>query len=326
MRTFTCQPFFEPTTEALRFLPEGPRVLQNFGGGKPLLGWVAIQHSADIARGSLNILDLETRTNQTFDLPGSPGFFAESTREGLVVVGIDRRFVLLNLANGEVSETDISVTDDKRVRINDGIPIPGGLLFGTKHVVESNEKAAALYRFDCATRQVIELVGKQLCSNGKFFKAAGDGPTIIDIDSDPKTITKYRFNRSFTEPVESSLVAPPNSMEAFPDGLRQSADGSSIIVAFYDTRAIDKGVAREIQLSDGIVLSEWRVPGSPRVTCPEFVELDGRVCLIFTTATEGMDEETRALASGAGTFFYAETPFDTLPLSPPLIPIEAFLL
>ena len=325
MRTFTCQPFFKPTTEALRFLPEGPRVLQNFGGGKPLLGWVAIQHSADIARGSLNILDLETRTNQTFDLPGSPGFFAESTREGLVVVGIDRRLVLLNLVNGEVSETDISVTDDERVLINDGIPIPGGLLFGTKHV-ESNEKVAALYRFDCATRQVIELVDKQLCSNGKFFKAGGDGPTIIDIDSDPKTITKYRFNRGFTEPVESSLVVPPNSMEAFPDGLRQSADESSIIVAFYDTRTIDKGFAREIQLSDGMVLSEWEIFGSPRVTCPEFVELDGKVCLIFTTAAEGMDEETRALAPGAGTFFYAETPFDTLPSSPPLIPIEAFLL
>ncbi len=324
MRTYTCRPFFDPQSEALRFLPEGPRVLQNLGGDRPLLGWVAIQHGADIPRGSLNLLDLETRENQTFDLPGSPGFLAETTREGLIVVGIDRRLVLLNLKTGDVSETGIHVTDDERVLINDGIPIPGGLLFGTKHV-EFNQTVAALYRFDCETRDVIELVDKQICSNGKFFQPGPDGPTIIDIDSDPKTITRYRFDRDFTKPVESSLVVPPDSMEAFPDGLRHTADGSSIVVAFYDPRAIDKGLAQEIRLSDGAILTEWTVPGSPRVTCPEFVKLDGKVCLIFTTAVEGMDEQTRTQAPAAGTLFYAETPFEAMPEPPPLMPVEAFL-
>ena len=324
MRTYTSRPFFDPQTEALRFLPEGPRVLQNFGGDHPLLGWIAIQHGADIPRGSLNVLDLETRDNKTFDLPGSPGFFAETTREGLVVVGIDRRLVLLNLKTGDVSETGIHVTEDERVLINDGIPIPGGLLFGTKHV-EFNQTVAALYRFDCETRDVIELVDKQICSNGKFFQPGEDGPTIIDIDSDPKTITRYRFDRDFTKPVESSLVVPPDSMEAFPDGLRHTADGSSIVVAFYDPRAIDKGLAQEIRLSDGAILTEWTVPGSPRVTCPEFVKLDGKVCLIFTTAVEGMDEQTRTQAPAAGTLFYAETPFEAMPEPPPLMPVEAFL-
>ena len=324
MRTYTCRPLFAPQTEALRFLPEGPRVLQNFGGGRPLLGWVAIQHGADDPRGSLNILDLETRENQTIDLPGSPGFLAETTREGVVVVGIDRRLVLLDLTTGEVSETAITATNDERVLINDGIPIPGGLLFGTKHV-EFNQTIAALYRYDCETRQVIELVDKQICSNGKFFQPGPDGPTIIDVDSDPKTITRYRFDRDFTRPIESSLLVPPDSMEAVPDGLRHNNDGSSIVVAFYDQRAIDKGLAQEFRLSDGQVLSEWIVPGSPRVTCPEFVEMEGKVCVVFTTAVEGMDDEARALAPAAGTLFYAETPFDTLPEPPPLVPVEAFL-
>ena len=324
MRSYTCRPLFDPQTEALRFLPEGPRVLQNFGGGRPLLGWVAIQHGADVPRGSLNVLDLKTRENQTFDLPGSPGFLAETTREGVVVVGIDRRLVLLDLTTGEVSETGISATNDERVLINDGIPIPGGLLFGTKHV-EFNQTIAALYRYDCESRQMIELVDKQMCSNGKFFRPGEDGPTIIDIDSNPKTITRYRFDRDFTKSIESSLVVPPDSMEAFPDGLRHTADGSSIVVAFYDSRAIDKGLAQEFRLSDGEVLSEWIVPGSPRVTCPEFVELDGKVCVIFTTAVEGMDDEARALAPAAGRLFYAETPFDVMPEPPPLVPVEAFL-
>ena len=323
MRTFTCRPLFDPATEALRFLPEGPRALQNFGGGRPLLGWIAIQHGADALHGSFNILDLETRQNETFDLPGRPGFFAETTRQGLVVVGIDRRFALLDLASGEVAETGVNVTDDRRVLINDGIPIPGGLLFGTKHV-EFTQTVASLYRFDCGTRQVIELVDKQICSNGKCFQPAEDGPIVIDIDSDPKTITRYRFNRDFTAPVESSLLVPTDSMEAFPDGLRPAADGSSIVVAFYDPRAVDHGMAREIRLADGAVLSEWKIPGSPRVTCPEFVAWEGKVRLLFTTAVEGMDTATRALAPAAGTLFVAETPFDALPEPPPLLPIEAF--
>ena len=141
-------------------------------------------------------------------MPGSPGFLAETTREGVVVVGIDRRLVLLDLTTGEVSETAITATNDERVLINDGIPIPGGLLFGTKHV-EFNQTIAALYRYDCETRQVIELVDKQICSNGKFFQPGPDGPTIIDVDSDPKTITRYRFDRDFTRPIESSLLVPP---------------------------------------------------------------------------------------------------------------------
>ena len=98
-------------------------------------------------------------------------------------------------------------------------------------------------------------------------------------------------------------------MQAFPDGLRQSADGLSIVVAFYDTRAVDMGLAQEIRLLDGKVLSEWIVPGSPRVTCPEFVELDGKVCLIFTTAVEGMDDETRSIAPNSGTLFLRRNPF-----------------
>ena len=66
-------------------------------------------------------------------------------------------------------------------------------------------------------------------------------------------------------------------MEAVPDGLRHNNDGSSIVVAFYDQRAIDKGLAQEFRLSDGQVLSEWIVPARRAWTCPEFVEMEGKV-------------------------------------------------
>ena len=324
MREYTCRPFYEPESEELKFLPEGPRVLQNFGDAEPLLGWVAIQYGVDKLHGSFNLLNLETRANRTFELPGRPGFFAETLHSGTVVVGIERRFVLLNLETGRVEETGIDVTGDERVAINDGIPIPGGLLFGTKHL-EFTQEIAALYRYDCESRRITQLVGKQICSNGKFFQNGLEGPTVIDIDSPPKTISRYLFDRGFKKVLRHSLVAPPESLPAEPDGMRPGPDGSSIVVAFYNGRRVDTGVAREIRLSDGAVLAEWKFPGSPRVTCPEFVELDGKVCLIFTTADEGMDAATRAISPAAGTLFRGETPFESMPEPPPLVPLESFL-
>jgi sugar lactone lactonase YvrE len=116
------------------------------------------------------------------------------------------------------------------------------------------------------------------------------------------------------------LVLPPADLHAFPDGLRPSPSHESIIVAFYDAAPVDTGTAKEIRIADGAILNEWLLPGSPRVTCPEFVRIDGKVKLIFTTADEGMPAEARALAPEAGTIFLGETPFDALPEPPPLFP------
>ena len=71
---FVAKPLFEPSQDELRFLPEGPRRLR----GTDSLGWVAIQHGADLAIGSLNVLDLATGANRSIPLPGRPGFFAET--------------------------------------------------------------------------------------------------------------------------------------------------------------------------------------------------------------------------------------------------------
>ena len=119
--------------------------------------------------------------------------------------------------------------------------------------------------------------------------------------------------------LDERLVVDPDALPAIPDGLRASPDGNSIVVAYYNPGAADAGLAQEIRLADGAVLTEWSIPGSPRVTCPEFVWLDGRVQLIFTTATEGMPPEVRAIAPEAGSLFCAETGFDAMPPDPPLV-------
>jgi sugar lactone lactonase YvrE len=145
---------------------------------------------------------------------------------------------------------------------------------------------------------VRELRGGQTCSNGKYLH---DG-ILVDIDSQPKTITEYRYDGAL-HPLR--LIAPPESLPAVPDGLRPMPGGKSVIVAYYNPAHVSDGIAQEIRLSDGEVLTEFVIPGSPRVTCPEVWELDGATCVFFTTAIEGMPEETRAIAPEAGTIFVA---------------------
>jgi sugar lactone lactonase YvrE len=290
-RRVEARPFFRPDLEEQRHLPECPRVI----GGSLL--WISIQYAADRPRGGINVLDLASRENVHHALPGRPGFFVETGEPGELLVGLERRLVLYDLNRRAVTQTLAHIPEDPRVIINDGIAIPGGAIFGTKHLGFS-EPVAALYHYDHATRQVRELLGGQTCSNGKYLH---DG-LLVDIDSKPKTITEYRYDGALHEP---RLIAQPEALPALPDGLRPMPGGQSAIVAYYNPGHVADGVAQEIRLSDGEVLTEFVLPGSPRVTCPEVWELDGATCVFFTTATEGMPPETRAIAPEAGTIFVA---------------------
>jgi sugar lactone lactonase YvrE len=324
---YTAELFYTPASEELRHLPEGPRVLNNSGiGTSPmLLGWVAIVHKPGGPEGSFNILDCETLENRTFVLPGRPGFFAETKTPGVVVLGVDRRLVLLNHQTGEVTETGLEIPfDDERVIINDGMAVPGGLLFGTKHL-EFNLPIAALYFYDSSAREIREVVPGQYCSNGKYYFAGEDGAIhLIDTDSIPRTLKHYIFSGpDLRFRASERLLIDPEALPSIPDGLRHDASGQSLVIAFFNTELVADGLAQQRSIKDGGALeAEWRIPGSPRVTCPEFLPWrDGSVKVLFTSATEGMTPEHRQLAPNAGCFFLADTPFDRLPAPPPLVDI-----
>ena len=282
------------------------------------MGWVAIQHGADVLTGSLNVLDLATGKNTSMPLPGRPGFFVETTEAGIVLVGIERRLITCDRRTGEVKETGITVSDDPRVVINDGLAVEGGVLFGTKHLGFS-EPIAALYFFESATRQVHQVLGGQTCSNGKVLMRDSEGATLIDIDSQPKTITRYRVDARLKRVLSQSLLADPESLPGFPDGMRPAPDGKSVIVAFFNPGHVAEGLAQQLCLESGAVLGEWIIPGSPRVTCPELIHWNGKVMIVFTTAVEGMPAGTRAIAPGAGCMYIAETAFSVAPVAPPLL-------
>lgn len=263
-----------------------------------MLAWVAIQHGVGAPSGSLNLLDLDTLQNRTCPLPGRPGFFAETADPNILIVGMERRLVHFDIAAGEILATLAQIPEDPRVIINDGIAVPDGVVFGTKHLA-FNQPIAALYHYGGTTLR--ELRGGQTCSNGKYFH----DDILIDIDTQPKTITEYRYHQD--RPLEFvRLITPPERLPALPDGLRPTRDGLSIVVAYYNPDHVPNGLAQQIAIATGEVVHEWIIPGSPRVTCPEFVTIGGRPQILFTTAIEGMPPETRAIAPDAGTMFVAD--------------------
>ena len=283
-----ARPFFRAEDPKLRYLPESPRAI---GRG---VYWVSIQYAHHATTGGLNILDLDTRANRHIPLPGRPGFVGASDRDGEIVIGLERRLVRFNLAAERITETLAQLPDDPRVIINDGLSTPAGLFFGTKDLA-IRDPIAALYHFDFASGVLSELLAGQVCSNGKYFH---DG-VLVDIDSGPRTITEYRFDGALHR---TRLIAPPGALPGIPDGMRAAPGGENVVVAFVDLDPSHDGVAQEIRLSDGAVLAEWSFPGAPRVTCPEFIELDGTTHLLFTTASEGAE------SPDAGTLFVAAYP------------------
>jgi hypothetical protein len=289
-----ARPFFRPGSPELRYLPECPRQLR----GGNVLAWVSIQHGADNPSGSLNLLDLVTLENRTYPLPGRPGFFAETADPNILIMGMERRLAHFDLAKGEIVATLAELPEDPRAIINEGLAVPDGVLFGTKHL-EFSQPIASLYHFDGVT--VRELRGGQICSNGKHLH---DG-ILIDIDGPPKTITEYRYHSD--RPLEFlRLITPPEKLPALPDGLRPTPDGLCIVVAYYNPGQVSDGLAQQISIATGEVVREWIIPGSPRVTCPEFVTINGRPQILFTTAIEGMPPEIAAIAPEAGTMFLAD--------------------
>jgi sugar lactone lactonase YvrE len=331
IRRFVAELFFRPAVEELRYLPEGPRVLRNYHEQGAKLGWVAIQRAAHVAEGSFNVLDLASRTNTSFPLRGRPGFFSETTEPGVVLVGLERELALLDLRTGALSQAVAQIDADPRTIVNDGLAVEGGVLFGTKDL-EFKQPIAALYFFDSVTRKAHTVLDGQTCSNGKYLQRDAAGATLIDIDTAPKRISRYRLDATLERVIEARLITPAEALPALPDGLRPApaghgeTEGASVIVAYYNPDDVADGLAQQIRVSDGAVVCEWIIPGSARVTCPEFVKLDGKVKLLFTTAVEGMPAKIRQQAPGAGCMYIADTEFEDLPAGPPLVPVQHWRL
>jgi sugar lactone lactonase YvrE len=310
--------FYTPETLDQRFLPEGPLPIDPSAWHEAgnFMAWVSIQHGADSRQGAINILNLDTRENRSYLLPGRPGFIAQAEQPGSFLVGMEKELCLVDIRSGSpvVSGLGLQVESDPNTIINDGISTPFGAIFGTKDC-RFEAPIGHLYLFRSSDQQLIDLGEGYTCSNGKIMQ----GATLFDIDTPRKKVQKYALD------VEAGTLSAPEDFidltaeDHFPDGMRVTPDGQSLVIGFYNPHDVTRGLARQYSLSTGAPERAWAVEQSPRVTCPAFVEIDGTVQLVLTTAMEGMPEDQFAKNPAAGALFVAETAYPSLTVRPPLV-------
>lgn len=308
---------FRPDSEQLRYLPEGPYPTHRNGE----LCWVAIQHGADQSHGSLNLLSFaEVAThgvrNQSFPLPGRPGFAFPCDDDLSFVVGMERslgRFTPQTSA-WEVFCDDID-GDVENTIINDGMVWEDNLIFGTKDL-EFKTRKAGLYLFRGADQKLIRLRDDQICSNGKAVRRTAGGIELIDIDSPTRQVAAYPLDVAAGTLGDRRILLELTADTAVPDGAILTPDSNGLIVSMFNPSGAGDGETRLYNLADGSLQTVWRTPGSPQNTCPNLINCDGRIVLVITTASEHMDTEALQRCPAAGCLFIGETDFDATTAMP----------
>ena len=129
------------------------------------------------------------------------------------------------------------------------------------------------------------------------------------MSSPSKTITRAVLDVGAATLSPQQTIVDLWAEEVFPDGLIVTPDQKSLIVALYDPGDPAAGVARQYGIESGQLEAVWTCPGSPRVTCPQLVQLDGSVQLLLTTAVEHMEPTQQANHPNAGCLFVGDTTF-----------------
>ena len=273
------------------------------------ISWVGIQHGPDSTIGSINVLDLSTRKNDTYDLPERPGFAFATDRDGVFITGVGRSLGLFDTAAGKfeplVDGIDSGV--DNTI-VNDGVIVGDNLVFGCKDL-EFATKKAGLYLYRGRDQKLIQMRDDQICSNGKaVLSIDGDTVDLLDIDSPTKTIVRYKLDVASGTLSGGDVVVDFDGNDGVPDGMTVTPDRERLIVAIFNPDVAEHGETRMYDIDRGSLLHTWITPGSPQNTCPTLVQTDRGVDLVITTAVENMDSDAREHCPNAGRLFVARTP------------------
>jgi len=231
----------------------------------------------------------------------------------VILAGMGKQVGLIDLASN-TWEPKTSIDDDNlRTTINDGEVSASGnvVVFGTKDL-KFAEPIAKLYLLTVHGFHITELAEGHTCSNGKFFVSTKGETYLFDIDTPRRNIMKYHIDLESREIIGEERAVDLSGIAGFPDGMIDAGDGSAI-VAIYNPAMVNEGRVIRVELHSGEIIEEWRVPGSPRVTCPLLIEQDGRVDLIVTTCDEGMPPEIRAQNPQVGALLRGPTGLRSLP-------------
>jgi sugar lactone lactonase YvrE len=219
---------------------------------------------------------------------------------------LDQRLGLVDLGSNEFVTVATLPGASKRVLINDGEVVPGGggVVFGTKDPA-FKDAIAALYLWTAADNRVTVLREDQTCSNGKLFRWDKTGLYLLDVDSPTKKVVEYRFDESGRSLDRERTVISFADRGDVPDGLAGVGDGTFVVALYHPAKGGD-GEAVRVDWRTGKVVTKYRIPGSPRVTCPLVVYRPDGIKVLFTTADEGMPDSVRAESPNAGVIFLAD--------------------
>ncbi len=246
--------------------------------------------------------------------------------ENKIYIGLENRIVLYDLAEHLITWEGPKISPSDHTAINDGTVFSDGLIFGTKDC-RFEEDIAHLYFYNTRTASLQTLLGGQTCSNGKVvLPGENENQRILyDIDTPSKTLVSYKFDLREMTLGDRKLVLDLRHREDLPDGMKICPGNESVVIAFYNPNDRPYGLAHQFNLASGEIECEWQLANSPRVTCPEFVEIDGGVKLLFTTADEGLTKEQQKMHREAGTLFLAESGFSEMPSQRHLVEIPSIL-
>lgn len=307
-----AHPMSVPATDALRFLPEGPVGLDD-----DRCSWVAIQHGKSATTGSLNLLNLVTEENQSFDLPGRPGFAFPCETADTFVVGCERSLGFFNTTSGQWTEILDDIDGDvENTIINDGMFVGDNLIFGTKDL-EFATKKAGLYLYRRSDQQLIRLRSDQICSNGKATLLAADGSLrLLDIDTPTRQVVSYPIDLAGGSLGDPEVILDFHGDAGLPDGAILTPDKTGIIVAMFRPEAAEFGETRLYDLASGQLKCTWQTPGSPQNTCPALVRRQGQLKLLITTAVENLSQTDQQSCPNAGRLFLGDVDFEAGNFSP----------
>lgn len=293
---------FEPTDIDLKFLPEGPIDL---GNGR--FSWVGIQHGANARYGSLNIFDTNSGQNESYRLPGRPGFQRPTANSKSFLVGAERELGLFDIETRQWSPICGGVDADvENTIINDATTWKSNVIFGCKDL-EFKTKKAGLYLYREQDKKLIKLRGDQICSNGKAVIESANGQlSLLDIDTPTRKIVRYELDIDAGKLSDAVTAIDLANATGFPDGMVLTPDGKSCIVSFYNPDEAEYGLTQQFSLATGQLQRSWQTPCAPQNTCPLLLKTSSGWKLVITTAIEHMPAERQKKASKSGCLFIAD--------------------
>ena len=306
--THDARLLLRPVDPSWGYLPEGP-----YSIGPNRCSWITIQTAPDSTTGLLHRLDLQTGANEAYPLPGRPGFAFPTNREGVFLVGLERRIVLWSVIDRSLTSlTEEIDPHTSGTIINDAVVFEDGLIFGAKDLTFS-ERKAGLYFLRHRDLRLFPLRRDQVCSNGKIARRLAPGKwELLDIDTPTRQVVRYELDVESGTLSEPTVALDLKQVVGFPDGMIQVPGKEEVIIAMFDPEPAEAGHAIRFSLKTGEAIERWRCAGSPQVTCPQLVAVGDRIQLVLTTAAENLSAERRALHVNAGCLFVADVDFTSI--------------